>query len=55
MSSHRADPCQSHDPLLGRATGTRIFGKLTEDEQTQPRDLPNLSDRAKQLAGILAY
>ena len=45
----------SHDPLLFRPTGSRISGKLTEDEQTQPRDLPVFTDRMKKLAGIEAY
>jgi len=45
----------SHDPLMFRLTGTRIRGPLSEDEQTHPRDLPVLSDRAKQLAGQKAY
>lgn len=45
----------THDPLMFRATGSRIFGVLTDDEQTRPRELPVLSERAKQLAGIQAY
>ncbi|ORY31827.1 hypothetical protein BCR39DRAFT_525560 [Naematelia encephala] len=45
----------SHDPLMFRATGTRIYGKLTEDEQEKPRELPVLSERAQQLAGVKAY
>ncbi len=37
-------------------TGAKgMGGKLSEDEQTQPKVLPVLSDRAKQLAGVLAY
>lgn len=45
----------SHDPLIFHATGSRVNGPLTPDEQLRPRELPVLSDRAKQLAGVLAY
>ncbi|KAK4686141.1 hypothetical protein P7C73_g3991, partial [Tremellales sp. Uapishka_1] len=45
----------SHDPLMFRVTGAQAMGKLTEDERTQPPVLPVLSDRAKQLAGVLPY
>lgn len=46
---------QSHDPLLFRLTGTKIIGKIEEGERDAPLNPPVLSDRAKQLAGILAY
>ncbi|CAD6563606.1 MAG: hypothetical protein TREMPRED_000009 [Tremellales sp. Tagirdzhanova-0007] len=45
----------SHDPIMCRPTGSRINGVLTKDEQLRPRTLPVLSQRAKQLAGLVAY
>jgi len=45
----------SHDPLMFRATGSRVTGKVTDDERTRPTQDPVLSHRVKQLAGIAAY
>ncbi len=45
----------SHDPLLFRLTGTKVFGKETEYEREEPLERPVLSERAQQLAGIRAY
>jgi hypothetical protein len=45
----------SHDPLLFRLTGTKIFGKDREDEREEPQEPAVLTDRALQLAGIKAY
>ena len=45
----------SHDPIFFRPTGTRIFGPKTSDETHVPKTPAVLSDRAKQLAGVLAY
>jgi hypothetical protein len=46
---------QSHDPLFGKKTGTRISGKLTSDERERPINPPVMSDRALRLAGMKAY
>jgi hypothetical protein len=46
---------QSHDPLLFRLTGSKAMGPLDENERMEPLVKPVLSDRAKQLAGVLAY
>lgn len=45
----------SHDPLLFRPTGSQFLDKEDEDETVAPRNLPVLSERAQQLAGIAAY
>ncbi|GFZ50535.1 hypothetical protein JCM24511_08292 [Saitozyma sp. JCM 24511] len=45
----------SHDPLLFRLTGSKAMGPLDENERMEPLVKPVLSDRAKQLAGVLAY
>ncbi|WWC62956.1 uncharacterized protein I303_105554 [Kwoniella dejecticola CBS 10117] len=45
----------SHDPINFRLTGTNISGPLSDDETQIPRQPAVLSDRAKQLAGIVAY
>ena len=46
---------QTHDPTDGWATGSRVGGKLREDERTIPSRLPVLSHRAKQLASLESY
>lgn len=45
----------SHDPLLFRLTGTKMFGKEREDERTEPVEPAVLTERGEQLAGIRAY
>jgi hypothetical protein len=45
----------SHDPLLFRPTGSGFLDPEDEGETVAPKNLPVLSDRAQQLAGIKAY
>ncbi|WWC88322.1 uncharacterized protein L201_003230 [Kwoniella dendrophila CBS 6074] len=45
----------SHDPINFRLTGTSVYGPLSDDETQIPKQPAVLSDRAKQLAGILSY
>lgn len=45
----------SHDPLLFILTGTKINGKVREDEREEPSKPAVLSERAKQLAGLKPY
>jgi len=45
----------SHDPLLFRLTGSKIFPKERDDERTEVTKPAVLSDRALQLAGVKAY
>jgi hypothetical protein len=47
----------SHDAIHFRRTGPNAPGAepVCENERKQPSQPPVLSDRAKQLAGVLAY
>jgi len=45
----------THDPLLFHVTGTYASGPAEEGETVAPKNLPVLSERAKQLAGIVSY
>ncbi|ORX37087.1 hypothetical protein BD324DRAFT_642094 [Kockovaella imperatae] len=45
----------THDAADVKQTGSRIAGKLSDDERTVPSKPPVLSHRAQQLAGIAAY
>lgn len=49
----------SHDPVVFRPTGSRVFeeaGRIPKgQDRLQPSKLPVLSHRAQQLAGIVPY
>lgn len=45
----------SHDPLLFRLTGTKMFGKEVDYERTDPTARPVLNERGQKLAGVLSY
>nr|XP_031858563.1 uncharacterized protein CI109_006086 [Kwoniella shandongensis]KAA5525635.1 hypothetical protein CI109_006086 [Kwoniella shandongensis] len=45
----------SHDPLEFRLTGTNQAGPETPDEKQLPKEPAVLSERAKQLVGLVAY
>ncbi|OCF75502.1 hypothetical protein I204_04358 [Kwoniella mangroviensis CBS 8886] len=45
----------SHDPINFRLTGTNVAGPLSPDEKQLPKQPAVLSERAKKLAGVVAY